>query len=604
MAAHDALLSHLCSSRECRLGFATLMCCAAVSRSWRNAILSGLPMLHVLDFRDYEARLTGADVLRALERVAGVNLRSLDLSGCCLLSGADMAQIMGVVRASCGHAQATVVVSGCSDEARLSAVAECAQSVLGAASPRALFELLATLHDGASRCPDAVLRERLQEGTAPYITLGAEFAPRRRALSTAAEHGSVWIVALLLGVAYAVGNQGEIRTFDCNKRNRNGQRPIHFAAAQGNEAMLAVLVSAGADLNPSDDDGNTPLLAASAGGYLELVKVLIDAGADISAANREGNTPLLAASEGGHLELAKMLIDAGAGVSAADKQGNTPLLAASAGRHFELCKVLIDVGANVEATRTDGASLLAFAIVSQKQEFVNFAFQHGPTRLEGQGSSCAASDVAQFSQIFLDPSQIGNWLQCGASLEGLIGEIGALLSSAFVDQLVKGKLENVRAFISHHKDVLHDPSRWPVLHFVEQLASQETDNTFQSAPTGAQVSGHLEENVDNGAFIQRVNPRQERRAYKWMMRGDAEVKVIAFSPDGSRLARAEGTLVVVCDTTTGFVECTLTGHASKYVFFGKFFCFSVSVDSCADFSQLQGDVGCMEQGWQAGQRQL
>ena len=73
--AHDALLSHLCSSRECRLGFAALICCAAVSRSWRNAILSGLPMLHVLDFRDYEARLTGADVLRALERVAGANLR-------------------------------------------------------------------------------------------------------------------------------------------------------------------------------------------------------------------------------------------------------------------------------------------------------------------------------------------------------------------------------------------------------------------------------------------------------------------------------------------------------------------------------------------------
>jgi len=44
------------------------------------------------------------------------------------------------------------------------------------------------------------------------------------------------------------------------------------------------------------------------------------------------------------------------------------------------------------------------------------------------------------------------------------------------------------------------------------------------------------------------------------MRGDASVKVVDFSPDGSRLARAEGNLVVVCDTTTGFVECTLSGH--------------------------------------------
>ena len=505
VAAHEPLLGHLCSSRECGLMFAVLMCCAAVSRSWRNAVLSGLPTLHALDFRDHEARLAGADVLRALARVAGANLRFINLGGCRLLSGADMAQIMGVVRASCGDAQTTVDVSGCSDEARLSAVAECAQSVLGVASPCALFEDLTSLHEGSSLCPDAALLERLQE----YLTLDAEFTPGRGALSTAAEHGSVWIVALLLGVAYAVGDEGEIRTFDCNERNRNGQRPIHFAAARGDKAMFDVLVSARADLNPADGDGNTPLLAAIAGGHLELAEILIAAGAGISAANRKGNTPLLAAIGGGHLDLAKALIEA---------------------------------GANVETTRQDGAGLLALAIVSQKEEFINFAFQHGPRRLERQVSSSAASDVAQFSQLFLDPSQIGNWLQGGASPQGLVGEIGALLFSAFVDLLVKGKLENVRAFINHHNDVLHDPSRWPVLHFVEQLASQETDDTFRSAPTGDQASGHPEKKVDGGAFIQRFNPRQGRRAYRWMMRGNASVKAVAFSPDFARLAKSGGGL--------------------------------------------------------------
>ena len=34
-----------------------------------------LPMLRVLDFRGYEARVVGADVLRALEHVTGTNLR-------------------------------------------------------------------------------------------------------------------------------------------------------------------------------------------------------------------------------------------------------------------------------------------------------------------------------------------------------------------------------------------------------------------------------------------------------------------------------------------------------------------------------------------------
>ena len=110
-------------------------------------------------------------------------------------------------------------------------------------------------------------------------------------------------VALLLSVVYAVGDEGQTRTFDCNdddndeddedERDENRQRPIHFAAARGDEEMIAVLVSARANLNPADDRANTPLLAAITTGHLELAKVLIDAEADIWAANKQGNTPLL-----------------------------------------------------------------------------------------------------------------------------------------------------------------------------------------------------------------------------------------------------------------------------------------------------------------------
>jgi len=175
--------------------------------------------------------------------------------------------------------------------------------------------------------------------------------------------------------------------------------------------LAKVLMDARAGISAADKQGNMPLLATSAGGYLELAKVLVDAGAGISAANKQVNTPLLAASARGHVELAKALIDVGAGISAADKQGNTPLLATSAGGHLELAKVLIDAGANVEATRTDGAGLLALAIVSQKKESVIFAFQHGPRRLKGKASSYATSGVARLLQCFCDPSHIGKWLQ-------------------------------------------------------------------------------------------------------------------------------------------------------------------------------------------------
>jgi len=302
--------------------------------------------------------------------------------------------------------------------------------------------------------------------------------------------------------------------------------------------MLAVLVSVRADLNSADYDGNTPLLVASGGGHLELAKLLIDAGAGISDANREGNTPMLAASAGGYLELAKVLIDAGADISAANLEGNTPMLATSAGGYMKLAKVLMDAGASISAANKQGNTPLLAA---------------------------SAGGYLELAKVLVDAGAVISAANKQGNTPLLAASAGGHLELA-KDQLVKGTLENVRAFISHHNDVLHDPSRWPVLHFVEQLASQETDNMFQSAPTRAQANGHLEKKVGSGAFIQRVNPRQELRAYRWMMQGDDSVNVVAFSPDGSRLSRIEGTLVVVCDTTTGFVECTLTGHSSLYVF--------------------------------------
>ena len=202
------------------------------------------------------------------------------------------------------------------------------------------------------------------------------------------------------------------------------------------------------------------------------------------------------------------------------------------------------------------------------QQVIKFAFKNGPRRLKRQGTANTANDVAQLVQSFLDPRNIADWLHGGASPRGLIGEIGAMLSSAALDEVATEKLDNVRAFVNHHSDVLHDPSHWPVLHFVEQLASQETDWTFGAAPTAPQTSAHLDKRPAGHTLIERVDTRQGRRAFRWTIRGDAEVKIVAFSPDGSRLARAEGSLVVVCDARTGFLVSSLPDHSNH----GFFYC--------------------------------
>ena len=49
------------------------------------------------------------------------------------------------------------------------------------------------------------------------------------------------------------------------------------------------------------------------------------------------------------------------------------------------------------------------------------------------------------------------------------------------------------------------------------------------------------------------------------------MRSVVYSKCGSKLVRAEGNHVVVCDAVTGFVESTLTGH--RYVPFPCIECF-------------------------------
>ncbi|MBN2145629.1 MAG: ankyrin repeat domain-containing protein [Candidatus Aureabacteria bacterium] len=54
---------------------------------------------------------------------------------------------------------------------------------------------------------------------------------------------------------------------------------------------VKLLISKGTDVNKKDINGDTPLHYASQGGSLDAVKVLLSEGTDINAKNRWGMTP-------------------------------------------------------------------------------------------------------------------------------------------------------------------------------------------------------------------------------------------------------------------------------------------------------------------------
>ena len=74
------------------------------------------------------------------------------------------------------------------------------------------------------------------------------------------------------------------------------------------------------------DRGYTPLLRAAYNGDEAVVRLLLEAGAAKEAKDKYGNTPLIWAAENGREAIVPLLLEAGADKEAKDKDGGTPLI--------------------------------------------------------------------------------------------------------------------------------------------------------------------------------------------------------------------------------------------------------------------------------------
>jgi len=117
---------------------------------------------------------------------------------------------------------------------------------------------------------------------------------------------------------------------DVGARNSSGSTALHVVAAAPdapNALQIASgLLESGADPNAYDDEGRTPLILAARGDNEALVRVLLEAGADVAARHTGGGTALHSAVEaGGSAAVVQVLLEAGADPDARDNAGLTPL---------------------------------------------------------------------------------------------------------------------------------------------------------------------------------------------------------------------------------------------------------------------------------------
>lgn len=109
---------------------------------------------------------------------------------------------------------------------------------------------------------------------------------------------------------------------DIEKVDAHDENAMMLAALNGDTDLVKALIAKGAEVNKK---GWAPLHYAAANGHDDIVRLLIDNSAYIDAASPNGTTPLMMAARGNHVTTMKVLLDGGADAKLKNQIGMTAL---------------------------------------------------------------------------------------------------------------------------------------------------------------------------------------------------------------------------------------------------------------------------------------
>ena len=193
-------------------------------------------------------------------------------------------------------------------------------------------------------------------------------------LSWAAENGHETVVKLLVEAEADIESKDV--TYDRTPLSwaaeNYGQTPLWWAAKNGHEAVVKLLVEAKANIESKDSTyGETPLLWAARSGHKAVVKLLVEAKANIESKDSAyGRTPLLWAAMNGHEAVVKLLVEAKADIESKNTYGQTPLWWAAMNGHEAVVKLLVEAKADIESKNTYGQTPLRCAVENRHEAVV------------------------------------------------------------------------------------------------------------------------------------------------------------------------------------------------------------------------------------------
>ncbi|KAH7007605.1 hypothetical protein EDB80DRAFT_718891 [Ilyonectria destructans] len=138
------------------------------------------------------------------------------------------------------------------------------------------------------------------------------------------------------------------------KSHLDGRTALFWAAENGHEPVVDLLLRKGIGLHSEDILDQTALYYAIKNGHEHVVRLLLDNGADIKSNRLSCRLPLHCAVGRGHESIVRLLLDRGANINAMDNIGQTVLLTALDSKNKAMVRLLLDKGADVQVTTCRG----------------------------------------------------------------------------------------------------------------------------------------------------------------------------------------------------------------------------------------------------------
>ena len=208
----------------------------------------------------------------------------------------------------------------------------------------------------------------------------------KTALYLAAKSGHITVIEKLIESGASVNQYNEYQEpmghqYVGIQEHPYGGIPIQIAAEQGHADVVTLLLTRGANPNPStcfSDLDSSPLVYAVRSGSVEAVNALIQYGAKLKGSvsrytgdfRSVSSTLLHLAVQQGSVEVIQALIKAGVQVDGFETGGSTPLYYAAINSKIEIVKLLKKHGAKTDAVDAQGLTFLHILAHHKKIETI------------------------------------------------------------------------------------------------------------------------------------------------------------------------------------------------------------------------------------------